>query len=141
MQYFPDFGYGLHRVVYVSRSAIGDLAGSEAVVADIVARSATNNRAKGLTGALIVYEGWFLQALEGSRAAIKPLYETIAADPRHTDVTLKAVDSISSRSFTRWGMKQGRQPEGLAFDLMSASPEELLSILKLSVLAAGRRAA
>src|ERR1700759_2049720 len=124
MQFFPDYGYGLHRVIYVSRSLIGDAPDYDQQVAALVARSAAENRARSLTGALLAYDGWFVQALEGSREALHPLYEKIAADPRHTDVDLQRVDPAPRRIFARWGMNQGKRPPGPGFDIAAASPDE-----------------
>ncbi len=141
MQFFPNYGYGLHRLVYVSRSMMGP-PDRDAGIADLVARSAANNRGRAVTGILLVCDGWFIQALEGSREALKPLYEIIAADPRHADVMLKGVEPASRRIFSRWGMKQGRTPpEGAGFDIAAASAEDLLSLLKLSSLSPVSRAA
>ncbi len=141
MQYFDDFGHGLHRITYVSRSLMPTTPAGEKTIADLVAASAVNNRAKAITGALLMYNGWFVQSLEGSRADIKPLFDKIAADPRHTDVVLKSVQLAEKRVFARWGMKQGRQPDGVAFDIAAASADDLLSLLQLSALAPASRAA
>ncbi len=141
VQYFDDFGHGLHRITYVSRSLMPMTPESENIFADLVSASAVNNRSKGITGALLVYDGWFVQTLEGARADIKPLFDRIAADPRHTDVVLKTVELAEKRVFARWGMKQGRRPESIGFDIAAASADELLSILMLSALAPVRRVA
>ena len=138
MNYFPNNGYGLHRAIYLSRAVAGQ---DEGAVAAIVAKSAANNRARSVTGALIAYDGWFLQALEGSCETLKPLFDLIAADPRHCDVMLKSVAPVEKRVFARWGMKQGQLPDASVLDIQTADADVLLSILKLSVLAPAARAA
>jgi Sensors of blue-light using FAD len=137
VDYFPSNGYGLHQALYLSRCAV---CVDAAMVAEIAATSAIRNRARAVTGALIAYDGWFLQVLEGSCQTLKPLFETIAADPRHAEVVLKSVQPIKKRLFPR-GMKHGRAPDAAVFALDKASPDDLLSILKLSVLSAAPLAA
>jgi len=144
MAYFENHGSGLHRLIYVSRSLRPPGPEADAEIADIVLRSAEKNRALAVTGALLIYNGRFIQALEGSYDTLKPLYERIADDPRHTEVRLKAVTAAPGRLFSRWAMKQGRKPaagSGEAFDMAAAKAEDLLSLLKLATLTPLRRAA
>jgi hypothetical protein len=140
MVYFENHGSGLHRLIYTSRATCPETMRGE--IAEIVAGSAVRNRAVAVTGALLAYDGWFVQALEGSYDTLKPLFDRIAADPRHTDVTLKAVEPAASRLFSRWGMKEGRPPaEGARFDIGAAKAADLLALLKLAALNPARRAA
>ena len=140
MNYFENHGSGLHRLIYISRSASADTTAGE--LGEIVAKAAAKNRALAVTGVLLAYDGWFVQALEGSYLTLKPLFERIAADPRHSDVVLKAVDPAKSRLFSRWGMKEGRAPaEGAGFDIGSAKAQDLLALLKLAAMTTVRRAA
>jgi len=87
---------------YVSRSLVsGDLGTLE----DIRTVSRANNAARGITGALYYDAAGFFQVLEGTRMAVLRLMETIAADPRHTDVEVLDVHEIVVRRFARWSMK------------------------------------
>ena len=56
-------GEALERLVYCSRARI-DTASLQ-VIAEILGVSQRNNARDGLTGALAINEGWFLQVLEG----------------------------------------------------------------------------
>ena len=148
MAYFENHGSGLHRLIYISRAISASspeaAAQADAEIDAIVARSAEKNRALAVTGVLLVYNGWFIQALEGSYDTLKPLYERIATDPRHTDVTLKGVSAAPTRLFSRWAMKQGRKAApgaGEGFDMAAATADDLLRLLKLATLPALRRAA
>lgn len=54
-------------------------------VKDILQISARNNQAAGITGALCLSNGIFLQQLEGDRTAVNALYHRILKDSRHKD--------------------------------------------------------
>ncbi len=54
-------------------------------VKDILLISARNNQAAGITGALCLSNGIFLQQLEGGRTAVNALYHRILKDSRHKD--------------------------------------------------------
>jgi hypothetical protein len=77
----------------------------DALVA-ILRKSKANNPAAGVTGVLCFSEGIFLQVLEGGRSAVSQLYNRIATDDRHTDVTLLCYEEIGERRFAGWSMGQ-----------------------------------
>lgn len=93
----------LVRLMYASRAA-KPLDGEE--LAQILRQSRTNNARSGVTGLLCTSGGLFIQVLEGGRAAVNTLYNRLAADPRHTEVTLLAYEEISERRFAGWAMGQ-----------------------------------
>lgn len=93
----------LVRLMYASRAA-KPLDGEE--LAQILRQSRANNARSGVTGLLCTSGGLFIQVLEGGRAAVNTLYNRLAADPRHTEVTLLAYDEISERRFAGWAMGQ-----------------------------------
>ncbi len=139
MQYFPNHGNGLHRVIYVSQAKSDGM--PEDVISDIATKAASNNAAVAVTGVLLSYNGWFVQALEGSHDVVKPLFERIAQDPRHHKVTLKSVDGVDARAFGRWGMKLGRAPlSGAGLEMGEASADELFQLLKFAALSPPARA-
>jgi hypothetical protein len=72
----------------------------------IAAKAMPNNAALGVTGLLCHGEDVFLQVLEGGRAEVSTLYNRIACDPRHRDVTLLAYEEIAERDFAGWAMGQ-----------------------------------
>lgn len=57
-------------------------------------------------GALLVTEGWFVQALEGEEQAVRSLYEHIARDGRHEQVAVVDEQNVDGRAFGRWSMAQ-----------------------------------
>ena len=93
----------LVRLLYASR-AVEKI--DDAMLRSILERSRANNLERGITGVLCAHpEGnVFLQALEGSRAAVNALYASIVRDPRHRDVTLIDYAEIDERRFPSWLM-------------------------------------
>ena len=49
-------------------------------------------------------QGRFLQVLEGPESAVRRLYATIRADPRHTNVETLLTTSAAERTFPNWEM-------------------------------------
>ena len=70
----------------------------------ILAASQRNNARVGVTGALCLANGIFLQQLEGDRIAVNQLYHRILADSRHRDPAILDFSEIVSRKFTQWSM-------------------------------------
>ena len=62
------------------------------------------NPDKGITGLLLYGNGTFLQALEGEEDIVVPLYEKIARDPRHANVTCLNRKTIKVRQYPEWSM-------------------------------------
>ena len=91
----------LVQLTYASRTATilgpGD-------VKDILQSSARNNQAAGVTGALCLANGIFLQQLEGDRQAVNTLYHRILKDPRHKDPAVLDLSEIAVRQFGSWSM-------------------------------------
>lgn len=62
------------------------------------------NLSLGITGC-IAFEGQrIMQVLEGPKARVEALFETIARDPRHCDVIQIERKPIERVSFGHWGM-------------------------------------
>lgn len=93
----------LHEIKYVSRRAPG--LSVDTIVNDIVLPSMRDNRAREVTGCLWFDDTRFVQIIEGARATVRDLYETIRRDDRHTDVTTLTDRPIRQRAFSRWGMQ------------------------------------
>jgi hypothetical protein len=94
------------RLIYRSHSRLPRLASGaqEAALADILRVSRANNDAAGVTGALVLYDDWFAQVLEGPEPAVSALYARIRADPRHDTVELDSRVDAGARLFGRWAM-------------------------------------
>ena len=73
-------------------------------VKDILQSSARNNTAAGVTGALCLSNGVFLQQLEGDRQAVNTLYHRILKDPRHKEPAVLDLSEIPVRQFGDWAM-------------------------------------
>ncbi|MFN7152427.1 MAG: BLUF domain-containing protein [Acidovorax sp.] len=73
-------------------------------VKDILAASQRNNARAGVTGALCLNHGIFLQQLEGDRAAVNALYHRLLKDSRHKDTAVLDFAEIPHRRFSSWSM-------------------------------------
>lgn len=91
----------LIRLTYASRS-VGSLAASD--VKDIVRSSQRNNAPLGVTGALLLANGIFLQCLEGDHLAVNALYHRILLDPRHREPAILSFGEIDQRLHGGWSM-------------------------------------
>ena len=63
-----------------------------------------NHQQVGVTGALCLSSGIFLQQLESDRTAVNSLYHRILLDPRHRDPAILDFSEIAVRRFTQWSM-------------------------------------
>jgi hypothetical protein len=73
-------------------------------VKDILGASRRNNESLGVSGALCLHSGVFLQMLEGDRTAVSTLYQRILLDARHKEAVLLDLSEVPRRRFTRWSM-------------------------------------
>lgn len=92
----------LVRLIYASRAQFS----GEGEMLAILRQSRAHNPALGITGLLCHSEGVFVQVLEGGRAAVNRIYNTIVTDPRHGEVTLLDYREIAERRFAGWSMGQ-----------------------------------
>lgn len=91
----------LIQLTYASRTAQSLGPGD---VKDILQSSLRNNTAVGVTGALCLSNGIFLQQLEGDRTTVNQLYHRIQKDIRHKDSQILDFSDIPSRRFGAWSM-------------------------------------
>ncbi|SEM11106.1 BLUF domain-containing protein [Xaviernesmea oryzae] len=103
---------------------------------DIVASSCTANADVGLTGALIAFEGMFIQVLEGSLAPLERTFERICCDLRHRHVQLVDLAAAEQRLFADWNMVRVDHDGGLArlYDMLGKSELPHLDVAKASSL-------
>ena len=87
-----------HQLIYASTPL--DTDALEALLAHARAR----NAAQGISGALVYFEGAFLQVLEGERAALDALMAHIARDLRHAHVEVLQALEIPEPVFGDWTM-------------------------------------
>ena len=70
----------------------------------ILVAARRRNALEGITGVLLYRDGRFLQLLEGSVPSVDGVYDSILADPRHTDVRCVWTGHAATRSFSQWTM-------------------------------------
>jgi hypothetical protein len=109
----------------------------------ILTSAIRNNVKHGVTGGLAFNRDYFVQVLEGDRAAVTQTFASISDDPRHKKVVLVEVKPISERLFGAWSMGYAGKTElfdaqyeklGIAgiFDPANMAGDDLVAfILKL----------
>jgi hypothetical protein len=97
----PD---SLFRLIYASRMSAAAVASPDETLRAILSVAVPANRELDVTGLLVAHQGWFLQALEGSQAVVRGLYERISADPRHRDSLVLVQGRQPERGFGAWTM-------------------------------------
>lgn len=93
----------LVRLLYASRAqqpVTGELLES------LMTTARKNNASHGITGVLCHTDRVFMQLLEGGRDDVSSLYHRIAADSRHSQVTLLQYVETTERHFFNWSMGQ-----------------------------------
>jgi hypothetical protein len=73
-------------------------------LAELLARARAKNTQWGITGLLLYKRGVFMQALEGEEAAVRALYATIRADPRHHQIKTLVDIPVAQPRFSDWSM-------------------------------------
>lgn len=91
----------LHELVYMSE-AKQEMSPAELMA--LLEKARKKNTQMKITGLLVYYQGKFAQMLEGSKADIFALYETICRDERHHEILLVWDASIEHRALADWSM-------------------------------------
>lgn len=100
-----QMGEECFRLIYRSRSKIdGGKDAREQELAKILKASRKNNPASGLTGALVLYDDWFAQVLEGEEQTVRDLLARIEKDDRHSSVKIFEEEADARRTFGKWAM-------------------------------------
>lgn len=114
----------LARLIYVSRSS-----GPRATdLAHILRTSRTNNARGGLTGALCLLDGVYMQYLEGEERAVEALFAVIERDPRHAQPRVLDRSFIAARAFSGWSMALLVWDERIKAVLRPGSPQAALDL-------------
>jgi hypothetical protein len=94
----------IHRLIYVSRAKPEFTTDMEKSMRDLLAVAIARNYEIQVTGALLACDGWFLQALEGSRENVWSVYGRIGNDRRHGAIKLIEAKRVAGRTFGQWSM-------------------------------------
>jgi Sensors of blue-light using FAD len=89
------------RLTYVSTCTAGL---KLADVRAILAVATKSNQANGITGMLYWSGEYFMQTLEGERAAVTVCFNRVCKDVRHKDVELVSAIPTHQRWFSDWSM-------------------------------------
>ena len=89
----------LFRIIYCSQSRC-----TVSEAAELLDHSRINNAHLGVTGALYLSSGRFVQCLEGEKEEVGSLYKRISLDRRHTKCQLLDYRPISGRVYSAWSM-------------------------------------
>ena len=92
---------GLHELTYCS---LATRAMSPADLTALLDEAREKNLQRGITGLLVFFRQEFIQLLEGDRAEIFSLYQSICSDPRNRNNHLMWEEPITQRSFADWSM-------------------------------------
>jgi hypothetical protein len=91
----------LERLIYQSKSSheFGTLH-----LFNLLTEARLRNKRLGITGHLLYLDGQFTQCIEGTRASIDALWESLQRDVRHHQIELMARYTITERRFPEWTM-------------------------------------
>ena len=93
-------------------------------LAELLGESQRNNARSGLTGALAVHRGSFLQVVEGDPGQIDILQRRLADDPRHRNIDVLERRRVDARVFDGWTMASATISPGLAPELDALMAED-----------------
>jgi hypothetical protein len=88
------------RLIYASKAA----SNLPLDLKDILAVARPHNRAAGITGALCLINGVYIQYIEGEEEDVTALFQRILRDPRHSGAKVMDRAAIESRAFSAWTM-------------------------------------
>lgn len=91
------------RIIYRSHSRI-PAEDRPKVLSAIFDVARSRNKKAQVSGALLITDHYFVQALEGDEAAVRTLFDSINRDDRHTEVTILEEGTCDGRTFSRWSM-------------------------------------
>jgi hypothetical protein len=94
----------LTRLVYASRIAGGAMSNLNPTVREVLRVSRANNARAGVTGMLLTYAGFFVQALEGEEDRVEQTLSRVSLDSRHAEIKVLGREFASHRAFGRWAM-------------------------------------
>ena len=104
-EHLAEAAVGLcYRLIYRSHSLLPAGGKDEVALAEILKQARSANAERGITGALMLYDDWFAQVLEGPQAAVEALFSRIKQDKRHDTIRLYEAQSVPKPLFGKWAM-------------------------------------
>lgn len=94
---------GTFRLMYVSHDRL-DQEDRRRALGDLFTQARSNNKAQGISGALLLSGHVFVQTLEGDEERVMAVFERIRTDSRHHGVSLLESGPVAARVFSRWSM-------------------------------------
>lgn len=91
----------LHELIYISDAAH---AMQDPDLRELLDQSRRKNARLQVTGILVYYQRKFMQLIEGDKAPVLALFDTICTDRRHSNVLNVWDHPISERNFAEWSM-------------------------------------
>lgn len=91
------------RLIYHSRSRLSATE-RKYQLGEIFSVARSTNKKIGVTGALLITDDEFVQALEGPEPVVRELYAKIYKDKRHEHVDLLESGDVLERVFGKWAM-------------------------------------
>jgi len=127
-----DCGPDLYRITYISKAAPG-IEGDLAALEEICESARRRNLRLGVTGALWLQDGHFLQSIEGPKSSLQALAGMLALDQRHQKPMVLEQAQISERLFPAWMICHPDRPTtllGVPKLTYSISVEAALALLR-----------
>ncbi|MGX7703328.1 BLUF domain-containing protein [Methylobacterium sp. Gmos1] len=95
----------IFRIIYKSTAAHpADVMLGQGHVANLLATARLRNQAAAVSGVLVYTGLGFFQVLEGPRAGVQPIFESILVDRRHHTLAVIEMDMVPERRFSGWSM-------------------------------------
>jgi hypothetical protein len=117
----------IYRILYCSRNSLkGSIEEQKSEIANILAKSRSNNSTRGITGALMFNSGFFAQVLEGPLDQVERTFETIQRDMRHDDISVLECGNVPHRDFPEWSMAYASGNSGESASLVDLSLAKVL---------------
>jgi len=91
------------RLIYRSRNQI-PAEQRKVELGALFGKARSNNKKHDITGALLLSDDWFVQALEGDETAVRDLFAHIEKDYRHDAVSVVESGGVPERVFSKWSM-------------------------------------
>jgi hypothetical protein len=101
----------MRQIIYSSRWSDIARRDIDLTLQQVVGKSIQNNRLVDVTGFLLARDGLFLQLLEGPDRGVGETFKRIAADERHSDITVISDTAADRRLFQQWNMAAAQQTD------------------------------